>query len=133
MATKLLSMGVDFGASHAIGHILGGTADVPHGYTSCVMLPAVVAHNAPVISNKLPLLADVFSSTPESVAQAIGQFIAEIGMPRSLSEVKVARDLLPKLAQLSMLDPWTRTNPRALDEEAVLGLLTSVYERSSSL
>ena len=26
--------GVPMGASHAIGHILGGTCDVPHGYTS---------------------------------------------------------------------------------------------------
>ncbi|MCD7080094.1 iron-containing alcohol dehydrogenase, partial [Pseudomonas sp. MAFF 311095] len=31
--------GVPMGASHAIGHILGGTCDVPHGYTSCVMSP----------------------------------------------------------------------------------------------
>ena len=31
--------GVVMGASHGIGHVLGGTADVPHGYTSCVMLP----------------------------------------------------------------------------------------------
>src|SRR5208283_4407391 len=29
--------GVSKGASHGIGHVLGGTAAVPHGYTSCVM------------------------------------------------------------------------------------------------
>ncbi|MEJ0068423.1 MAG: iron-containing alcohol dehydrogenase [Pseudomonadota bacterium] len=34
---------VDMGASHAIGHILGGTCNVPHGYTSCVMLPSGAA------------------------------------------------------------------------------------------
>ena len=38
--------GVPMGASHAIGHILGGTCDVPHGYTSCVMSPYVLAWNA---------------------------------------------------------------------------------------
>ncbi len=32
--------GTRMGASHAIGHVLGGSAGVPHGYTSCVMLPA---------------------------------------------------------------------------------------------
>ena len=37
--------GTRLGASHAIGHILGGTAGVPHGYTSCVMLPFVMDFN----------------------------------------------------------------------------------------
>jgi maleylacetate reductase len=32
---------VQKGASHGIGHVLGGTAHVPHGYTSCIMLPHV--------------------------------------------------------------------------------------------
>jgi maleylacetate reductase len=27
---------VPMGASHGIGHVLGGTCDVPHGYTSCI-------------------------------------------------------------------------------------------------
>ena len=40
--------GTRMGASHAIGHVLGGSAGVPHGYTSCVMLPAVLAFNAEV-------------------------------------------------------------------------------------
>jgi maleylacetate reductase len=37
--------GVTKGASHGIGHVLGGTAGVPHGYTSCVMLPHVLRFN----------------------------------------------------------------------------------------
>src|SRR5947209_20179424 len=37
--------GVPKGASHGIGHVLGGTAHVPHGYTSCVMLPHVLRFN----------------------------------------------------------------------------------------
>ena len=40
--------GVTKGASHGIGHVLGGTAGVPHGYTSCVMLPPVLRFNEPV-------------------------------------------------------------------------------------
>ena len=34
--------GVAKGASHGIGHVLGGTAGVAHGYTSCIMLPHVL-------------------------------------------------------------------------------------------
>ena len=40
--------GVAKGASHGIGHVLGGTANVPHGYTSCIMLPHVLRFNEPV-------------------------------------------------------------------------------------
>ncbi len=38
--------GVPKGASHGIGHGLGGTALVPHGYTSCVMPRACAALSA---------------------------------------------------------------------------------------
>ena len=38
--------GVNKGASHGIGHVLGGTAGVAHGYTSCIMLPHVLRFNA---------------------------------------------------------------------------------------
>ena len=38
--------GVKAGASHGMGHALGGTAGMPHGETSCVMLPHVLRYNA---------------------------------------------------------------------------------------
>jgi len=44
--------GTRLGASHAIGHILGGSANVPHGHTSCVMLPYVLDFNAQVNSQR---------------------------------------------------------------------------------
>ncbi len=40
-----LSSGVPMGASHGIGYVLGAVFDVPHGYTSCVMLPSVMRWN----------------------------------------------------------------------------------------
>lgn len=30
------------GASHGIGCVLGAVFDIPHGYTSCIMLPSVM-------------------------------------------------------------------------------------------
>ena len=35
--------GVGTGASHGIGHVLGAACHVPHGHTSCVMLPRCCA------------------------------------------------------------------------------------------
>ena len=50
--------GVPKGASHGIGHVLGGTAHVPHGYTSCVMLPHVLRFNHPVNAARQALVSD---------------------------------------------------------------------------
>src|SRR6476620_7482126 len=38
-----LASGVPMGASHGIGYVLGAVFDVPHGHTSCIMLPAANA------------------------------------------------------------------------------------------
>ena len=38
--------GIYHGASHGIGYALGAGFGVPHGHTSCVMLPAVMQWNA---------------------------------------------------------------------------------------
>lgn len=46
MAMCPLASGVPMGASHGIGYVLGAAHGVPHGYTSCVMLPAVLRWNA---------------------------------------------------------------------------------------
>ncbi|MCV6615117.1 MAG: iron-containing alcohol dehydrogenase, partial [Cellvibrionaceae bacterium] len=54
--------GVPMGASHAIGHVLGGSKDVPHGYTSCVMCPAVLAYNLPVNAHRQQRIATIFGS-----------------------------------------------------------------------
>src|SRR5580704_9698643 len=40
-----LAAGVPMGASHGIGYVLGAVFDVPHGHTSCIMLPSVMRWN----------------------------------------------------------------------------------------
>ena len=49
---------IDYGASHGIGHALGAFADVPHGHTSCVMLPHVMRYNERATAAKQRLIAE---------------------------------------------------------------------------
>src|SRR4051794_35652837 len=42
-----LATGVPMGASHGMGYVLGAVFGVPHGHTSCIMLPAVMRWNRP--------------------------------------------------------------------------------------
>ena len=47
LSTGPLASGVPMGASHAIGHVLGGTCDVPHYFCTAVMMPSVLRYNPP--------------------------------------------------------------------------------------
>jgi len=107
--------GVPMGASHAIGHVLGGLCDVPHGYTSCVMSPFVLRWNASVNADRQARIAGVFGGSG-SAGDLVDQFITDLGMPRSLSAVDVTEDKFQKIAEYTMDDIWGRTNPRTVSQ-----------------
>ncbi|MBI3512849.1 MAG: iron-containing alcohol dehydrogenase [Proteobacteria bacterium] len=106
--------GVEMGASHAIGHILGGTCDVPHGYTSCVMLPHVLRYNRSVNAARQRLVAEAMGQPDRDAGDLVAEFIAELGLPGHLSEVGVTREQFGVIAKNTMHDPWLYTNPRKI-------------------
>jgi len=106
--------GVPMGASHAIGHILGGTCDVPHGYTSCVMSPAVLAWNAELDASRQPRISACLGHPGEPASGVLDAFIRGLGMPRRLSDVGVRDNQLQLVAEYTLLDIWGRTNPRPI-------------------
>src|SRR6201993_5222459 len=65
--------GVNKGASHGIGHVLGGTAGVPHGYTSCIMLPHVLRFNDPVNHEKQARVSEALGRPGEPAADVVAQ------------------------------------------------------------
>ncbi|GAB4141787.1 MAG: iron-containing alcohol dehydrogenase [Sphingomonadales bacterium] len=107
--------GVPMGASHAIGHVLGGTCDVPHGYTSCVMAPFVLKFNAAVNADRQARISALLGAPEEPAWTLVDRFIAGLGMPRSLAAVGVGEADLPLIAENTMLDFWARTNPRPIN------------------
>jgi maleylacetate reductase len=114
------SAGVEKGASHGIGHVLGGTAGVPHGYTSCVMLPHVMRFNYPVNAERQKLVSEALGRPGEPAAEVLAALIAELGLPRTLRDVGVRADLLDRIAEESMHDRWVHTNPRKIDGPATV-------------
>ena len=112
--------GVPKGASHGIGHVLGGTAHVPHGYTSCVMLPHVLRFNYAVNPDRQALVSDALGRPGEPAADVVAGLIAELGLPQRLRDVDVKPEQLDRIAELSMHDRWIHTNPRKIDGPAVI-------------
>jgi maleylacetate reductase len=120
--------GTRMGASHAIGHILGGSAGVPHGHTSCVMLPCVLDYNASVNGARQREIATAMGRPDTPAAQVLDAFIRDLGMPRTLRDVKIEETDLPRLAETCMLDDWTFSNPRPITTAAqVMEILKAAY------
>jgi len=106
--------GVRMGASHAIGHILGGTAGVPHGYTSCVMLPFVLRFNESVNGARQAEISAALGRPGVPAAEVVHDFIAGLGLPRTLKAVGVEPAQFELLARNTMGDSWTYSNPRKI-------------------
>jgi maleylacetate reductase len=106
--------GISMGASHGIGHVLGGTCNVPHGYTSCVMLPAVLRYNEGANADRQALVAEAFGRAGEPAWRVVHEFVAGLGLPRSLAEVGVTEETFETVAKAAMLDHYLHTNPRPI-------------------
>jgi maleylacetate reductase len=115
--------GVTKGASHGIGHVLGGTAGVPHGYTSCVMLPHVLRYNHEVNAERQALVSEALGAPDEPAADVVAALIADLGLPGRLRDVGVKPEQLDAIAEHSMHDRWVHTNPRKIDGPATVRML----------
>ena len=113
-----LSGGVPMGASHGIGYVLGGGFNVPHGYTSCVMLPAVMRWNKSANAERQALVAEAMGQPGKDAGDVLDAFIRGLGMPRSLQDVRVGPEHFDAIAEQAMRTPWVPRNPRRIDGPA---------------
>lgn len=113
-----LATGVPMGASHGIGYVLGAAFDIPHGHTSCIMLPAVMRWNRAANAERQAMVAAAMGRPGAEAAEALHTLIAGLGMPRSLGAVGIGREAFPNIAERAMSTPWVPRNPRRIDGPA---------------
>ena len=110
----------EYGASHGLGHALGADANVPHGLTSCVLLPTVMRYNADACAGPLAEVAAALGDASRPAADQVEALIARLGLPTRLSQLGIDRARLPVIADKAMANPWVRTNPRPITDAAQL-------------
>ena len=121
-------MKVQYGASHGIGHVLGGLCGVPHGHTSCILLPHVLRWNEPANAARQELVAGALGRPGVRAADVVAELIRSLDQPARLRDAGVAREALPKIAELAMGNVWVRTNPRRIAGPAdVMAILDAAY------
>jgi maleylacetate reductase len=104
--------GVKAGASHGIGHALGGTAGMPHGETSCVMLPHVLRYNASVNGDRQAVIASTVGSPTTPLADLVAALISRLGLPTRLRDAGVSEKVIAAVAEAAIHDPLLTSNPR---------------------
>ncbi len=113
-----LCAGVPMGASHGIGYVLGAAFGVPHGYTSCVMLPSVMRWNRQDNAERQAQVAIAMGHPGEDAADVLDDFIRDLGMPRRLQDVRIDPEHFDVIAEQAMGTPWIPRNPRKIDTPA---------------
>jgi maleylacetate reductase len=111
MWLSIYGSGVSVGASHAIGHVIGGYG-VPHGHTTGVLLPSVLRWNFAANADRQAVAAAIIGTSGDKLADTVLGFARELGVPTSLREVSIRREDLDDIAEKSLRDPPMKTNPR---------------------
>ena len=106
--------------------------DVPHGVTSCIMLPRVMEFNRSVTAPQQRRIAeamgvDTRNANDDEAAAAVSaleNLIDTLGIPRRLSDWGVSEADLALIAQDALEDLVVATNPRPIaTQEEVVELL----------
>jgi alcohol dehydrogenase class IV len=119
---------VHYGASHGLGHALGADSGVPHGITSCVLLPSVMRYNQAYCAKPLQEIAVAFGDASRPAADQLQALIAELKLPTRISQLSVLRERLPIIAEKGLANPFVRANPRPISQAAdTLAILESAW------
>ena len=125
-------------AVHALAYPLGGFYHIPHGLSNSLVLPHVMRFNidgaaemyaelAPIIMGE-PVEGDAVSVAEKLIAY-IETLIADLGLPNTLKEMKIAEGDLPMLAK-NTIDNQQRllmNNPREVLEADALAIYEAAY------
>jgi alcohol dehydrogenase class IV len=105
-------------AVHALAYPVGGIFHVPHGLSNALLLPHVLAFNAPVAAEAYAELAPIIfagHAPGNSLADAFRALSVRLGLPGRLRDVGIPHDAIPRLGEDAMKQ--TRllvNNPRPL-------------------
>ncbi len=112
------------GLHHKLCHVLGGTFDLPHARTHAVVLPHVVAFNAPGAPDAVARIA-LALGTADAVA-GLRALADEHGIPRGLRALGMPEDAIEQAAALTA-PAVPDDNPVPVGDGALLRLVRAAW------
>jgi maleylacetate reductase len=113
---------------HKLCHVLGGTLDLPHAQTHTVVLPHALAYNQPAAPDAVAALSRALGGGPDP-ARELWELAGRLGAPRSLRELGMAEDDIPRIAELAVGEGGGSSypNPRPVTRDGVAALLRTAW------
>lgn len=101
------------GAIHSLSHPCGSVFHTHHGLTNAVVMPYVLVHNRPAIEQRIERLARYIGldGSFDGFLQWVLDLRAEIGIPHTLTDLKVDPAAVDRLAEMAAVDPCAGGNP----------------------
>ena len=126
---------VGLGLVHSMAHPLGALYDTPHGVANAIILPTVMAYNAPMTGEKYRDIAkamgvegvDAMSleDARKAAIDAVRRLSEDVGIPADLKEIVKPEDL-DFLAQSAYDDACRPGNPRDTSVAEIKALYESL-------
>jgi len=116
------------GLTHSLAHPLGAYFHVSHGLSCALYLPIVMDFNLPTCPEKFASIADAMGEnvrqfSPHRAAKqavfAVRELLADIGIPRTFSELGISFELYPKMVEDAFAAVPTGLNPRKADKDQI--------------
>lgn len=115
------------GLHHGLCHVLGGTANVPHGIANAIILPHAIRFNAGTVSAELLPVAEAIGialddRAPKAVMKdlvdRLVELVGDLRLPHRLRDTGVKEADLPTLAEIGFQNRTVQNNPRPITDAA---------------
>ncbi len=126
---------VGLGVDHSMAHTLSAYYDTPHGIACAILLPTVMAYNAPFTGEKYREIARVMGvknvdtmtleESRKAAVDAVRQLSEDIGIPTNLKGIVKEEDI-HALAKSAYADACRPGNPRDTSVDEIKELYRSL-------
>jgi len=115
---------VGIGLHHKLCHVIGGMTDVPHGVSNAIVLPHVLAFNAPSLPAEMKAMAAALDAGDP--AGALFALAERAGAPTALKDFGVDEARLDAMAAATAAIKFF--NPRPVHEADVRTILAGAFD-----
>ncbi len=127
---------VNTAAVHALSYPLGGEFHIAHGLSNALLLPYVLEFNLPAAPKRYAEIAAALGAeikgsdieTAEAGIEILKNLAISCGIPLKLSEIKIPRDSIPKIAEMALkVQRLLKNNVRDVSLEDAVGIYEQAY------
>jgi alcohol dehydrogenase len=125
------------GAVHALAYPLGALFDIPHGIANALLLPYVMEYNFPGDMEKFSILSEVMEEevfdlslreTAAYAAHAVRTLSRDIGIPQTLEELNIPKEVIPEMAEGAFkVERPMKNNPRPMTVKDIEEIYRKAY------